>query len=105
MQSEQGLHRPGIREHARIPHAPDEQDAALGIREAADPTNELIPPSLLPFQTLVFLHTGSSLMTGLMTDWDRVPAREARVSSASAARIYPFASSPDNPTQLGNHAS
>ena len=85
-------------DHRAAVTAPNMQDAALGIREAADPTNELIPPSLLPFQTLVFLHTGSSLMTGLMTDWGRGAKREARVSSASAARIYPFASSPDNPT-------
>ena len=87
MQSEQGLHRPGIREHARIPHAPDEQDAALGIREAADPTNELIPPSLLPFQALVFFHTVSSLMTGLMTDWGRIGDGALSVRPESAPHL------------------
>ena len=47
--------------------APDVKDAAFGIGEATDPAEELIPPSLLPFETLVFFHALSSLMTSQVT--------------------------------------
>lgn len=47
--------------------APDVKDAALRIREAANPAQELIPPSFLPFEVLAFFHALSCLITSQVT--------------------------------------
>ena len=44
--------------------APDDQHPALGIGEAADPAQELVPPGFLPFGVLVLFH-GSTGPDGL----------------------------------------